>query len=362
MMPQILIAFICGILLWEISKIVVRRLLRSTPATADQKSRIYGLEHGVLNLGLPSTMWMNVGYWKGQLDDPRDFPRACKALLETVLQSAFQESNVRGPETICLVDVGFGCGDQTLVLLHPNGSEERSSELLPVWPGFERYVGLTNDSTQYSCALRRLESARRAEKAPQDIHSNEVGRTYDIFCEDAAVPRTWSPSLKRSIESLQHISRSRNDLPVWLLALDTMYHFKPSRMPLLQYACAELSASFMAFDFMLADDREAPNAIHRLLLRLICLMTSAPYSNFLTQKQYKEMLLAAGYPAENIEIEDISQYVFEPLSEFMTEKDIELRSIGLGIGAFRVAKWIFSWWGRTGIVRGCIVIARQDKT
>jgi hypothetical protein len=118
----------------------------------------------------------------------------------------------------------------------------------------------------------------------------------------------------------------------------------------------------MAFDFMLADDREAPNAIHRLLLRLICLMTSAPYSNFLTQKQYKEMLLAAGYPAENIEIEDISQYVFEPLSEFMTEKDIELRSIGLGIGAFRVAKWIFSWWGRTGIVRGCIVIARQDKT
>ena len=354
-MPQVLIAFICGILLWPISKAIVRRLLHFMPATADRKSRIYGLEHGVLNLGLPATMWMNVGYWKGQLDNPRDFPRACKALLETVLRSAFLHSKAGVPEKICLVDVGFGCGDQSLVL---NGSEERQRG----WPGIERYVGLTNDSAQYSCAHRRLESASKAEKGPQDYYSNEIGRTYDIFCEDAAVPRTWSPSLKESIESLQDISRSRNDLPVWLLALDTMYHFKPSRMPLLQYACVELSASFMAFDFMLADEKDAPNATQRLLLRLVCLMTSAPYSNLLTQKQYKEMLLTAGYVQENIEIEDVSRYVFKPLSDFMTKKDIELRSIGLGIGAFRVARWIFSWWGSTGIVRGCIVVARKVKT
>ena len=358
-MPQVLIAFFCGTLLWPISRLVLRRLLHSTSAT-DQKSRIYGLEHGILNLEQPSTMWMNVGYWKGQLDDPRDFSRACKTLLDMVLRSAFEHSKVCIPEKICLVDVGFGCGDQTLVLL--NATEESSPVLQPGWPGIQRYVGVTNDSTQYSYALRRLESASMAEKVPLDCQTSEHERNYDVYCEDAAIPGAWSPNLQRSIESLGNITRSRNDIPVWLLALDTMYHFKPSRLPLLQYVCVEMSASFMAFDFMLADDEGAPNVIQRLLLRLVCFMTSAPYSNFLTQKQYREMLLTAGYATENVEIEDISQYVFKPLSEFMTRKHVELRSIGLGIGAFRVAEWIFSWWGRTGIVRGCIVIARQNKT
>ena len=82
--------------------------------------------------------------------------------------------------------------------------------------------------------------------------------------------------------------------------------------------------------------------------------------SILTQKQYRHMLVGAGYREEDIEIHDISEYVFQPLSKFMVGKDDELRSIGLGIGAFHVARWIFSWCGSSGIVRGCIVIARRE--
>jgi hypothetical protein len=364
---QLLIAFTFGILFWPLLRIVFARLLRSSLFTGDGSSSIYGLEHGVLNLELPLSMWMNVGYWKDQIDRPRGFSQACRALLELVLQSAFEYSDPIGrvPERICLVDVGFGCGDQSLFLLNPACREEASSNELnntgvrAGWPAVEMYVGLTNNPTQYAYAHRRLESANALDGSRKDRRSDKVGTAYTkwtMYCDDAATPSLWSPELMESMERVRERSKK---LPVWLLALDTMYHFKPSRFLLLKYALAELNSSFMAFDFLLADGKNAPTTLQRLLLRLVCLLTSAPYSNFLTQTQYEQMLLNAGYAAENIEIDDITDYVFKPLSEYMAWKDVQLQSIGIGIGAFRVAKWIFSWWGRSGIVRGCIVVARK---
>jgi hypothetical protein len=62
-----LVVFFCGLFTPALLKfIIVRRLFR-TSANGRQNNpnnSVYGLEHGRLNLKLPNTMWMNMGYWK----------------------------------------------------------------------------------------------------------------------------------------------------------------------------------------------------------------------------------------------------------------------------------------------------------
>ena len=91
------------------------------------------------------------------------------------------------------------------------------------------------------------------------------------------------------------------------------------------------------------------------------MLTSTPYSNLLTYNQYRSLLTTAGYEPSSIEIEDISKDVFEPLSRFLGRQDTSLRAIGQNIGVFRVAKLLFGWWARTGIVRACVVVARRKS-
>ena len=86
-------------------------------------------------------------------------------------------------------------------------------------------------------------------------------------------------------------SSEDDDTSTWLLALDTMYHFRPSRLPLLQYAHDTLHASFMAFDLVLS---EGASWQQRLILRLVCWLTGSPFSNFITEEDYLVMLVNAG--------------------------------------------------------------------
>lgn len=55
-----LVPFLLGIIL---TLLIQYKLFRK-----DGSRHIYGLEHSVLNLELPpKLMWMNMGYWKGQV-------------------------------------------------------------------------------------------------------------------------------------------------------------------------------------------------------------------------------------------------------------------------------------------------------
>lgn len=361
---HLVVAFACGVLLWPLIKILIKKAIRSKRASVDDGSQIYGLDHGILNLKQPITMWMNVGYWKNQMDDPHDFPAACKALLEVVLNIAFrnQAEEDSTSRTVCLLDVGFGCGDQSLHLLgldrestdKPNTTNLRSGS-----PTIRTYVGITNNASQCSYARKRIKSSQLVTEAHKSASPDQP--RCELFCEDASEPFKWSLSLKRSLQEMRDHAKASKDTDCWLLALDTMYHFSPSRLPLLRYARCELDASFMALDYMLADGDQAPTWAQSRLLRIICLLLSAPYSNFLTPKEYKQMLVKAGYREEDTEIQDISEYVFGPLSTFMAKKDDQLRSIGLGIGAFHVARWVFSWWASSGIVKACVVVARSEQ-
>lgn len=181
-----------------------------------------------------------------------------------------------------------------------------------------------------------------------------------LFCADAGKPDSWGNEIHQAVSSSSQLreDKSVTNVPpiTWVLALDTLYHFVPSRKPIFNHAFEELHASIMAFDLLLADQ---PSAWDLLLLRIVSLFASTPFSNFLTVAQYKAQLVAAGYDSNQIEIQDISENVFTGMASFIQTKDRELKKMGMGIGRYKAAAKVFGWWARSGIVRGCIVIAKR---
>lgn len=298
---------------------------------------VYGLSHAILNLQVPpTTMWMNMGYWNDQKEYPADFPRACVSLLRKVLAIADVSDT-----TINLLDVGFGCGDQTIELLRrvlPGGAPKIT---------IMNYVGITNSKKQFAFAEHRLKAQGILGQDGKEPNANNVR----IFCSDAARPSTWDAPLSNAVRNFRQAPGGS-----WLLGLDTLYHFSPSRLELL-ISAHDAGASFMAFDLLRGE--EMTTFFARTLLRIVCLLTSTPYNNLMTRNAYQAMLVAAGYNAERITFVDISDDVFDPLARFLNHQNTQLGIISKGIGPYHVAKWVFAWWARTGIVRGYVVVARH---
>jgi hypothetical protein len=326
---------------------------------ADRES-LYGLQHGRLHLQVPTPMWMNMGYW-GVGDTNKTMAEACRDLLKAVLAEAGLSKEIERAETAagtrrskCLIDLGLGCGDQTIYLM--------SSEPVRIcdrawWDGrekcikFDRYVGVTKDPTQARYASDRVEELKARGKMLS--HNEEVseGSRISLWCADAA-PASWNNDILASVESAVEEAQER-----WVLALDTAYHFAPSRWPLIKHANTRLDASFMAFDLCLS-----PSATfaQKVILRVLTTMMGAPWSNFVTPKVYRQHMLDCGYLDDSITIKDVSDCVFTPLAQYLGEQDARLQLLGLTIGSFRLARSMFAWWGRTGVVRGVIVVARVN--
>lgn len=283
----------------------------------------------------------------------QSFPEACTALLEKVLQTAGllnydkRPLDSTDPSIRRIIDVGCGCGDQTIYLTqrcrmdsHSLGSESR--------PLCDYYVGINVNQNQADFARQRIESTAK-------------GKNIHIFSADAADPRSWSHELKNAVTAASQQepgAKQSETIQTWLLALDTLYHFKPSREPLLSYAARKLGASFMAFDLVLAD---SITPINSFLLCIVCFMSSIPFSNFKTLSEYSDMLVRAGYAADKIEMHDISESVFSGIGAYMEQREVELKKFKMSLGKLRVAGKIFSWWGRNNVVRGVIVVARKDS-
>lgn len=180
-----------------------------------------------------------------------------------------------------------------------------------------------------------------------------------LFCADAAKPKTWTKDIQEATSTKKVDTDVASKTPhqaTWVLALDTLYHFIPSREPIFHHAFGELNASIMAFDLLLS---ETPSHWDLILLRLVSFFAATPFSNFLTATEYRKQLLAAGYDRNKVEIRDISDHVFAGMVAFIERRDRELKTTGMNIGRYRMAGKVFKWWARSGIVRGCIVVARR---
>ncbi|KAJ5179728.1 hypothetical protein N7492_002938 [Penicillium capsulatum] len=327
------------------------------------KPRIYGFDHAVLNMQLPPTMWMNAGYW----ESTDDFPQACQALLDQVLAAGLLTDPSK---SIRVLDAGCGCGDQSLYLAslkrnptpvtEASGSEIDTSQstnaaprhrTAPVssLPLIDTYIGITLEPSQVLLAKQRMQSID---------HGSEKTSTATqprVFCANAADPTSWSGDLQRSVTGLAATSQNP-DTSTWLLALDAMYHFRPSRFPLLKLAHSTLHASFMAFDLILSDD---VSWYQRLILRFVCWVSGSPYTNFISQAEYLRLLGTAGYDSSRVEIRDISRHVFTGLADFLGRRTEEGEPFGLKMTRYKVARVVFQWWATSGIVRGVVVVAKQ---
>jgi hypothetical protein len=290
---------------------------------------------------------------------------------------------------INLVDVGIGCGDQSLYLTrqlsrrgkvfntpptvpppgiegpanHSNGTPTRETGKGRTWSShresqslFDSYVGINITQSQADFARERL-----LETSP-----TESNRTPEvkIFAADAGNPASWERELRDAVfwDPSRDLSYGNLDAKTgmetrtWLLALDTLYHFKPSRSPLFTCAYRDIQASIMAFDLLLSD---SASFWDKLRLRLICLVTGIPYTNFVTRNEYEDMLVCAGYQRDLIEMQDISEHVFNGLAKYISEQDRELRTYGMTVGKFKGPAKVFNWWATSGVVRGFVVVARR---
>tara|TARA_R110002003_G_scaffold70_23_gene6527 strand:- start:1842 stop:2699 length:858 start_codon:yes stop_codon:yes gene_type:complete len=283
--------------------------------------------------------------------------KACRDLLKAVLAEAgFSNEEERAGNAKAngrrrtLIDLGFGCGDQTIYLMSETPVRPQDRDW---WDAreycvkFDYYVGITKDPLQ-ACYANDSVDKLHAETVTSSGH--DVG-VISLVCADAASPASWNNQVKRRIDN------ALKDSPdCWMLALDTAYHFSPSRWPVIQYAHTQLRASFMAFDLCLSP---SATITQKLVLRVLTAFMGAPWANFSTMDEYKQKLVEVGYSADAIKIVDISEHVFTPLACYLAEQDSRLKMMGLGIGTFSVAKSLFAWWGRSSVIRGVIVVARR---
>ncbi|EEY16221.1 predicted protein [Verticillium alfalfae VaMs.102] len=192
--------------------------------TALRMTDHYGLGHWKLNLRTPlSSMWMNVGYWRD--DDGNQiehFDEAALALLKQLLSAAGllapQSPTAARPGALAVLDLGFGCGDQTWHLARLTASGP--------WSDF-RYVGLTLNEAQVQTASRKIcrevasaAAASSSSSADLDIRAD----AFKLFRADAARPDTWPAPVADAVRAprrraLHRQVARRARLPLPLLAL-----------------------------------------------------------------------------------------------------------------------------------------------
>ena len=269
-------------------------------------------------------------------------------------------SNGEGRKKKALLDLGIGCGQQTLYLMNRGSGSAGRRESDMTTPLFDRYIGITIDKMQYDFAKRRVDAAKG---------ETRTKTVTDVFCADAADPSSWPCELQDAISSTFLVKGDRtateSGTEGYVLALDTLYHFRPSRREIFKYSHSTLQANFLAFDMFLArppSKRTLRSIFNSLFLRLLTPGLSAPFSNFITFEAYKLQLQEAGYAAEDIAIEDITDDVFPGLATFLETRKRELAALGLtGFSKWRISGWLFRWLAAGDVLRAGVVVARRKR-
>ncbi|RDA89747.1 hypothetical protein CP533_2928 [Ophiocordyceps camponoti-saundersi (nom. inval.)] len=316
--------------------------------TVLRASAAYNLGHWKLNLKTPlDTMWMNLGFWRnGDGELVLRFDEACLGLLREMLRTAGLLDRGSEAGAIAILDLGFGCGDQTLALarlLKPKSSHHF------------RYVGLTLSRSQLRTAERRLQ---RELASPRNASSLALAlECFQLFCADAAKPASWSPTVRDAVLGLGGGGGAATLGHRWLLALDCLYHFSPSRKPVFRFAAGRLDANLAAFDLILNDQASWRDT---LLVCMVGLLMSCPLRTFLTEDRYRADMVECGYDPKSITIRDVSDDVFAGVADYLERQEEALSPYGISIGGFKLAGRLFGWFDRSRVVKAVIVVGRTS--
>lgn len=209
-------------------------------------------------------------------------------------------------------------------------------------------MGLTLNKDQLGAASRNL--SRKL--VDSTFVANFPDERPELFCADAARPETWDAKVYGSVAELADVKKYQQR---WLLALDCLYHFKPSRKPVFEHAAKKLNVNIMAFDLLLREDASTTEV---LLARAIGVMMGCPFKTFLTEEQYRAQLEQCGYHSQHIIIKDISPHVFPGVVGFLGRQDRALSEYGVSLGGYKLAGRLFDWFGNSGVLRASIVVAK----
>ncbi|EQB50438.1 hypothetical protein CGLO_10125 [Colletotrichum gloeosporioides Cg-14] len=307
-----------------------------------QRKDIYDVDHWKLNVKVPFTStWMNMGYWTTADGQPiLDFEQACQSLLRQVLMvSGVLDADTTSSE-LAILDLGIGCGDQSLELARLIHESQRMEY---------RYVGLTLNETQFRLA---------AQQPFSKFHKSGFAHGFiQVFQADAARPDKWPLDIKAAVEALR--VDKHGDSERWVLGLDSLYHFYPSRIPILTYAARDLDASFMAFDLTLNGNA---SLLNRLWVKLISIAMKCPIGTFITEAEYRTQLVEAGYDELGIRMQDVTSHVFSGLVSHINRQEAILKPYGISLAKYKVAGKLFGWLERSQALKATIVVAlRKSK-
>lgn len=259
------------------------------------------------------------------------------------------------------LDLGFGCGDQITELVKKIPYADFRIRADKVLKPFN-YVGLTLNQTQLETALRFIphelkavnHKARTVSGGRFTTTNGEAAiittNSLKLFCANAAAPTTWNIEVREAVNSLADKELDER----WLLALDCLYHFKPSRKPILEYANRKLDLNLLAFDLIL--NAEA-SLWDKLALKLVGLLMGCPLRAFLTEKDYRSQLEECGY--SHVETYNISEKVFPGISAYMKDQEQRLNQFGISLGGLKWAGKLFGWFNTSKVVQATIVVAKS---
>ncbi|KAI8847523.1 S-adenosyl-L-methionine-dependent methyltransferase [Chytridium lagenaria] len=248
-----------------------------------RSKEVYGNDQDLLNFEV-KTHWFNMGFWK----HTTSFAIACSDLASLVSNETFQDFDN-------IIDFGSGCGDQLLLW----GSRFPN---VHIW-------SVTSEAVQ-------------AQLSSKKVRHNRLESRIHVFQGDAIKLKSWV-DVSDSTRGLQD---RQYDVAT---SVDSAYHFGTCRNDFFSLCSMVLKTSGR---LSLADiiGGEGKGFWPNQVLNLFCLMSKAPRRNLVSEEVYRQTLGLYGF--ESVEVEDISENVFNPLASFVQAQSSSFKHI-LSLGS-----------------------------
>ncbi|KAG0241863.1 hypothetical protein BGW41_005209 [Actinomortierella wolfii] len=265
----------------------------------------YGLRYSFLNVEVTGG-WLGMGLW------PKDgtkipYREACQAMVRKVT------AGLNIDATSHLLDVGFGCGDQTVYM----------AELY----GPKRITGITIEPLQhYAGEQLVLNSRSRTPNTSIELYVADASNLLDFLKEH---PQVLGSRLENGQSPLPSSSLWTQRCFTHIISIDSAYHYNTRRKFFEQaYAVLEPGRGLLAMADVIPRRHPPMTGIKGWMFRQFSRWyLKVPLENMQTLEEYRQMLEEVGF--QEIEIETVEDQVFLGWADFISTQLRVLKSVGL---------------------------------